>query len=229
MKLDASFDEKKINKLAEYPSPIKKKGLRYTLLNHLAKHGDPKKAFEGEGLEELTKVNGKPVTKVTIYEPIGNKFQIRKGQYVEAAKGTNLYFLIYENIETKEREFSTLGLKDVIDCVKFGQPLAERKEGYVWFTLSPNDLVYIPEEGEEIVRIDWNKDRSRISKRVYKMVSSSGTQCFFIPHLISKPIKETTELGANNKSERSWDNEMIKKIFVKLSIDKLGNLTPKYI
>ena len=229
VKLDASFDEKKINKLAEYPSPIKKKGLRYTLLNHLAKHGDPKKAFEGEGLEELTKVNGKPVTKVTIYEPIGNKFQIRKGQYVEAAKGTNLYFLIYENIETKEREFSTLGLKDVIDCVKFGQPLAERKEGYVWFTLSPNDLVYIPEEGEEIVRIDWNKDRSRISKRVYKMVSSSGTQCFFIPHLISKPIKETTELGANNKSERSWDNEMIKKIFVKLSIDKLGNLTPKYI
>lgn len=236
VKLDASFDEKKINKLAEYPSPIKMKGLRYTLLNHLAKHGDPKKAFEGEGLEELTKVNGKPVTKVTIYEPIGNKFQIREGQYVEAAKGTNLYFLIYENIETKEREFCTLGLKDVIDCVKFGQPLAERREGYVWFTISPNDLVYVPEEGEDVTKIDWEKDRIRISKRIYKMVSSSKGECHFIPHFISKSLIDTKELGPNNKAERPWSTSgngfdkdvMIKKSCIKLSVDKLGNVAPWY-
>ena len=106
-------------------------------------------------------------------------------------------------------------------------PLADPKDGYKFFTLSPNELVYVPEPEEDISLIDWDQDKKRLSKRIYKMVSCTGKQCFFTPHVISKPVIDTKELGANNKSENSWDNLMIKKTCVKLKVDRLGNIRPK--
>lgn len=225
--LDKSFDRNKIEKIAEYTSSKPDKGLKNILLQHLGLYDHkPEKAFEGEGLEALAKSYGKAISKVSIKESIGNKFEIRPGNLVEAAKGTNLYFLVYEHMLTKEREFETLRFLDVVEKKKLKLPLAESKEGYHWFTLSPNDLVYVPEPDEDISTIDWDKDRKRLSKRIYKMVSCTGSQCFFIPHLISKPVLEIVELGANNKSERSWDGIMIKKTCIKLKVDRLGNIRP---
>jgi CRISPR-associated endonuclease Csn1 len=224
--LDETFTAEKIKeKIAEYNTESGK-GLKATLLTHLIRwNNDPKAAFTGEGMEDLAKTAGKPITKVTIYEDSKGKFEIRKGQFVEAAKGTNLFFVLYEKIDTGEREYETLRLDEVIIAKANGWPVVKAKEGYKHFTLSPNDLVYVPEEGENIKMINWKEEREKISKRVYKVVSFSGPQCFFTPHTFSKTVIEKVELGSLNKQEKSLDEIMIKKYCIKLRVDKLGNIS----
>ncbi len=223
--LDASFTKDKIAKIAEYTTG-KERGLKHLLLVHLQKwNGDPKAAFTGEGLEDLAKAAGRPVAKVSIYEPVGGKFEIRPGQLVEAAKGTNLFFVIYTNVESGARKYRTLGLQEVIGAKAQGLPIVPPEEGTRHFTLSPNDLVYVPEKDEDVQSVDWN-DRSGISGKVYKMVSCTGTMCSFVPHNVAKAIVDKREFGSLNKEERSWDGQMIKQVCIKLKHDRLGNISP---
>lgn len=224
--LDDTFTAEKIReKIAEYDNKDGK-GLKGLLLQHLTKwDNNPKAAFTGEGIEDLAKTAGKPITKVTVYEDSKGKFEIRKGQFVEAAKGTNLFFVIYENIETCEREYETLRLDEVIIAKANGWPVVKPKDGYKHFTLSPNDLVYVPEEGENIKMINWQTEKDKLSKKIYKVVSSSGPQCFFVPHNFSKTVLDKIELGSLNKQEKSLDDIMIKRYCVKLKTDKLGNIS----
>lgn len=231
VKLDDSFDVKKIAKIAEYDNK-KGKGLKALLLSHLEEFGgNSKLAFTGEGLEALCKKAGKPVSKVSIYEPIGNKFEVRPGQYVEAAKGTNLFFVIYVNQENpQQRLYQTLSFKDVVECKSKGLPFVEEKPGYKWFLLSPNDLVYVPEPGEDVSKIDWQAERARVSKRIYKMVSSTGNRCFFVPatHIpitLDLDGKAINEFGSLNKIELAADGVQIKSICQKLKFDRLGNIS----
>jgi len=238
VELDESFTEKKIKeKIAEYDTN-KEKGLKNLLLKHLEEHNNkPKEAFTGEGLEALWKKTKRPVTTVSIYEPIGKKFQIRPdktpNQYVEAAKGTNLFFVIYENIHTGERDFETLNFLEVVTAKMEKLPVVKPREGYNHFTLSPNDLVYVPDQDENIDLIDWDKDKERISKRIYKMVKSpTDNQCYFIPHNIANlviPYDSKTkigEFGSQNCSEKSLDDLIIKRHCVKLKHDRMGNVKP---
>ena len=87
--------------------------------------------------------------------------------------------------------------------------------------MSPNDLVYLPTE-EDI--INGNVSIPLDNTRIYKMISSSGTQCFFAPSYIATPIVQTIELGSNNKAEKSWTGEMIKEICIPIKVDRLGNI-----
>jgi CRISPR-associated endonuclease Csn1 len=87
-------------------------------------------------------------------------------------------------------------------------------------------LVYVPTE-EEIDNpnlVDYNLNKEQTG-RVYKMVSSSGNQCFFIGNIISTPIINKVEFSALNKTEKSIDDLMIKTICWKLTIDRLGKIT----
>lgn len=133
-------------------------------------------------------------------------------------------FSIYQD-ENGKRSYETIPLNIVIERQKQGldsAPEKNEKGNALLFSLSPNDLVYVPTEDEiESGIIDWSNKR-KIAERVYKMVSSSGNQCFFIPGFVSNPIIQTIELGANNKAEKSWDNEMIKQFCIPLSINRLG-------
>lgn len=226
-----SFDEKKIDKIP-YANHKSEKTLSNILKKHLREKGDPKEAFSGEGLEQLAKKIGRPINKVTTYEAIGNKIPF-KGKLVEADKGSNLFFVIYENRKTGERiinEESSLPLLEVITAKANKLPIASEKEGFQTIILSPNDLVYVPEPEENIKMINWS-DKKRIAKRIYKVVSFSKGQIFFVPHFIANPLIETTELGANNKSENSWDKPkiMIKKVCIKILADRLGNIKPSQI
>ena len=222
--LDKTFTAEKIDNIP-YSShaPLAK-----IMKQHLLDCGNVTDAFTGEGLEKLAKKVGKPINKITTYEAIGSKIKFQ-GKYVEADKGSNQFFVIYENMETGERIInsqSTLPLLEVIERKANNLPIADNKEGYKTILLSPNDLVYIPEEGENIKAIDWVNDRKRISERIYKVVSFTKSQIFFIPHYVSSPIIQTTELGANNKSETSWNKLMIKRVCIKIKIDRLGNIQP---
>jgi CRISPR-associated endonuclease Csn1 len=226
-KLDVSFTEEKIRKkVAEYDTR-KEKGMKHLLISHLRDFdNDPKKAFVGEGLETLWKRAGQPITTISTYETLGKKFPIRPNQLVEAAKGTNLFFVVYENLTTGDREFETLRLDEVIAAKIQKLPIVKPREGFRHFTLSPNDLVYVPEENENIRLIDWENERERISRRIYKVVSSTGPVCYFVPHKSAKVVLDKVEYGSLNKSERDVEGKMIKHHCIKLRHDRLGNVTP---
>lgn len=143
----------------------------------------------------------KPIYKVRIYECSTMKFPLgsvgnKSKKFVEAAKGTNLYFAVYEKeVENdrgechKERTFKTIPLNDVIRNLKQGLSIAPNDENGnpPAFILSPNDLVYLPtKEESETDSISQPLDRNRI----YKMVSCTGYQVFLclllLPHLFFK-------------------------------------------
>lgn len=226
--LDASFDRKKIN------TSVSDAGVRKILLNHLAANSDnPQIAFSPEGISSMneniiTLNDGKPhqpIYKVRYSEPLGLKFQIgTKGKFVEAAKGTNLYFAIYKSF-SGERNYQTIPLNMVIERLKQGLPPVpeqDEKGNNLLFTLSPNDFVYVPTPDElESGIISEPIDNSRI----HKMVSANKFQCFFVPYNIASPIEQTTELGSNNKAEKAWTEEMIKSICIPIKIDRLGNIS----
>ena len=93
-------------------------------------------------------------------------------KFVEAAKGTNLYFAVYETEKwdnkigeyIKRRTYATIPLNIVIERLKQNLPPAPADENgnEPKFVLSPNDLVYIPNIGELNHVIDYVYDKSRI-------------------------------------------------------------------
>ena len=228
--LDTSFTEKKIRE------SITDTGIQKILFAHLSnKNNEAELAFSPEGIEEMNRNlmvlnNGKPhqpIYKVRVYEPLGNKFPVgesgnKTSKYVEAAKGTNLFFAIYTTANGK-RTYATFPLNIVIEREKQGlKPVPEQDEAgnQLLFWLSPNDLVYLPTPEE----IETGRIGEIDKRRIYKMVSSTGNQCFFIPASVSNGIIQTLELGANNKAEKSWEGEMIKSICLPLKVDRLGNI-----
>ena len=239
--LDDSFDKKAIE------SSITDTGIQTILLKHLEiEGGDPKIAFSPEGIERMNKnikeLNGgikhKPIYKVRKYEK-AEKFAVgqrgnKSSKFVEAAKGTNLYFAIYEEEAfdnsrgelVKHRTYATIPLNIVISRLKDRlQPVPANADGVLpKFVLSPNDLVYIPTP-DEIKKglLPAVPD----SGRIYKMVSSSGSQCFFIPFSVASLLCDKKEYSPLNKMERAVTNEMIKEICVPLNVDRLGNISYK--
>ena len=220
------------------------------MLNHLKKYNEikgdkviehPELAFSADGLDEMNRNmlqlnEGKfhhPIYKVRSFEPKGNKFQVgtignKSKKYVEAAKGTNLFFAIYQN-ETGKRSFESISLNIIIERQIQGLtpvPEVNIKGDKLLFHLSPNDLVYVPseEEMEHIQNIDLINLNLYQTNNIYKMVSSSGTQCFFIKHDVASTIWNKKEYSALNKMEKSIEGTMIKDICFKLKVDRLGNI-----
>lgn len=233
--LDTSFSKKKIEE------SVADTGIQKILLRHLELKGDnPELAFSADGIDEMNRniveLNGgkyhQPILKVRVYEK-ADKFAIgekgnKSSKFVEAAKGTNLYFAVYEtetqNEETgkvvKKRTYATVPLNVVIERLKQGLPPApaDANGNEPKFVLSPNDLVYVPSDKENdggYVDVD----------RLYKMVSSSGNQCFFIKGNVANAIIDKNEFSALNKMERAITGEMIKEVCIPLKVDRLGNIT----
>lgn len=234
--LDTSFNEEKII------NSVTDTGIQKILLTHLARYHGMKDekgkeiapetiAFTPEGIEEMNKNfislnNGKfhqPIFKVRTYEPKGNKFAVgvrgnKPSKFVEAAKGTNLFFAIYQDSEGK-RSYETIPLNIVIERQKHGlNSVPEENENgeRLLFCLSPNDLVYVPKEGEELMT------GSLEPMNIYKMVSASGPQCFFVHQYVANSIINKVEFSALNKMERSIDGIMIKELCQKIKVDRLG-------
>lgn len=237
--LDTSFDLKTIGSITDT-------GIQKILRNYLESKGNnPEIAFSPEGIEDLNRnisiynegKSHKPITKVRMYE-IGSKFPVgekgnKKAKYVEAAKGTNLFFAIYLNCENR-RSYETIPLNIVIERLKQGLTVVPEKNeagDNLLFYLSPNDLVYVPIEDEvdNTNNIDFNKLTKEQICRIYRMVSSTGSECHFSQSNISSLIKnydpksKIGELGSLNKSEVTLDNSIrIKEQCIKISINRLG-------
>ena len=212
-------------------------------------------AYSAEGLEamnsnivELNKGKlHKPIAKVRIYEE-GSKFRLgqtgnKKDKFVEAAKNTNLFFAVYWNEEKQKREFETVPLNEVIEHQKWRATLPadqmkttplipiKREKGMFLFSLSPNDLVYVPSENELLNQNGTSMIIDKMqSQQVYKMVSSSGSQCFFIQNPIATVIRKydskskVGELGSLNKMETDLYRNQIKEACIKIEANRLGHI-----
>lgn len=227
--VDTSFTEKMIT------SSVTDTGIQKILLNWLKYKGSPELAFSPEGLEEMNKniaqfndgKNHKPIYKVRIYEQ-GSKFSLgesgaKSTKYVEAAKGTNLFFGVYED-KTGKRSFATIPLNEVIERQKQGLssvPEVNEKGEKLLFSLSPNDLVYVPSEDELVDTIDFANLNKEQKKRIYKVVSFTGNRLYCIPSSVSVSIVNKVEFTQLNKIEFIKE----KNNLIKITIDRLGNIS----
>ncbi len=258
VKLDESFTKDKIeNSVAD--SAIQK-----ILTNHIEqdKYNGQKDekgkeiapetlAFSPDGIEELNKNikvlnNGKdhkPIFKVRTYEPQGNKFAVgQKGnkdcKFVEAAKGTNLYFAIYQD-ENSKRSFDTIPLNIVIERLKQNLvPVPEKDENgnSLLMYLSPNDLVYFPTEDEieNINSINFGNLNKIQLQRLWN-VNDFSSAIYFIPNSLASSItpkevdmnfdtKKNKLTGSYDTKTASFDGKQIKDHCIKLNIDRLGSI-----
>ena len=249
----ALADIKNEKHLAKITDPqIREVILPHHLKNYIDEKGKIKfdAAFSDEGIEDLNKNifvlnNGKnhqPIHKVKFFE-IGSKFSISENKnsaknmkYVEAAKGSNLFFAVYWDDKKQKRSYETVPLNEVIEHQKQVAHLPKRErlpiqpnsnKGTFLFTLSPNDLIYVPTD-EELVNLKAtsfkNLNNEQVN-RVYKMVSSSGSQCFFLKSEVAVSIWNKNEYSALNKMEKDIHGNMIKERCIKLKVDRLGNIT----
>ena len=232
-KLDDTFDKKRIESITDT-------GIQKILLRHLeANAGSPKEAFSPDGIERLNaniqELNGgkphQPIFTVRVTEPLGNKFSVgtignRSSKFVEAAKGTNLFFAVYQQKDGK-RTFCSIPLNEAIERQKQGLPSApehDEKGNTLLFVLSPGDLVYLPTEDERMGKIELDSiDKTRI----YKMVSCTGSECHFLSYSVASVIIANFEFTSINKLARAITGEMIKDICVPLEVDRLGHYKMK--
>lgn len=248
VKVDDSFDSKKIQSITD-------SGIQKIMLAHLAQYNEtdgngkvkerPDLAFSPEGLEAMNKnivqLNGgkkhQPISKVRTYEPLGNKFQIgnsgnKNAKWVEAAKGTNLFFGVYAD-ENGNRNYITLPLHVAIERQKQGLsavPEANEAGHKLLFSLSPNELVYLPAADADVnfstSAIDVT--HPEFAQRMYKVVSFTGNRLYAIPVNTAKAIADKIEFTQLNKLEFSIDGQSIKKHCIKVVQDRLGNLVNRY-
>ena len=255
--IDSSFTEDKIK------NQVTDTAIQKIMLRHLkVKGGNTEEAFSPDGIEEMNRniveFNGgkkhQPIYKVRVYEK-ADKFAVgqtgnKKKKYVEAAKGTNLFFAIYEEEQIDKntgetvtvRSYDTIPLNIVIDRQKKGLPSAPENENGTApkYVLSPNDLVYVPtEEERESGEINVPLDKERI----YRFVDGSGTTANFVPCRVANIIfsmeKRNAEIFCNgriiqnefgegspkSKNERAITGEMIKKYCIPITVTRLGEIT----
>jgi len=233
--IDASFTEDIIK------NSVTDTGIQKIMLRHLAeKDGKPDVAFSPDGIDEMNQniirlnngIPHKPIFKVRVYEK-ATKFAVgQKGnkskKFVEAAKGTLLYYAIYEHEvfdmasgEMKvKRSYDSIPLNVVINRLKKGLPPVPPDENgnNPKYVLSPNDVVYLPTK-EEIAsgKLEINKDR------IYKFVSGTGARSYFRLSVVANPIFDE-EWSKMNKEERAITGEMIKETCLPIKLDRLGNI-----
>ncbi len=233
--VDASFDKKSIEE------KIADTAIQKIMLRHLERYdGNADLAFSPDGIDEMNRniveLNGgryhQPIYKVRVYEK-ADKFAVgqtgNKGRkFVEAAKGTNLFFAVYEEEVmdkntgevVKKRSYRTIPLNEAIDKMKQGLPIDERAA----FVLSPNDLVYVPTvEERQSGKVNMPLDKERI----YKMVSATGTEVYFVPERVASVIQNKVEMGSLNKIGVSFAGESIKSVCIHIKVDRLGNIIQK--
>ncbi|HVZ96617.1 MAG TPA: HNH endonuclease domain-containing protein [Chitinophagaceae bacterium] len=237
--IDETFTKDKIEKMPY--SNLNKNWLTNLLKSHLAEYNnEPKLAFKGEALEMLYKKAPHAINKVTRKET-GEKIE-KNNKLLDGDKGVNQYFVVEikkvldkkTGEEKIKREYYTPNFLDCIERLAKGLPVHDEDSNSSYIVLSPGDLVYVPEEGKNINQIDWN-DKKAIAERTYIMKSSQNYQAHFLPADVSTLIQpydsklKTGEFESMNKSEKTKDldnPQVIKENFIKLKVDRLGNIKP---
>ena len=114
----------------------------------------------------------------------------------------------------------------------------ENKADKVLFYLQQNDLVYMPKDDDEVLRLtsaelkNWLSDTSNkidFVKRLYKVVKFTGKDCFFIPNNFAKEISLPKDLTDNEKEQLKAqynDRPIPKKELNYIEFGTYSNCTP---
>jgi CRISPR-associated endonuclease Csn1 len=232
---------------------------------------NPHLAFSPDGVKELNRNimelnHGKkhnPIFKVRISTPLGTKFPVseigeKSKKIVVTAADSNIYCGVYQKENGIERKFVIPTLRESIENLKQGYPPCKESlfdettqtTYQLLFVLSPNDLVYLPQENEQANPniIDFeNLEKDQIN-RIYKFRDASenekgGIQVNFMPftwaNMIFKKDKkspkvsllggkelqgETTLTSDKDKSQNSLDGQQIRAVCWKLEVNRLGQI-----
>jgi CRISPR-associated endonuclease Csn1 len=167
-----------------------------------------------------------PIRKVRISRGFGNqralsedKESVKSKQFVVNDVGSNIYLGFYERSyldldgnNVRERKFNDIGLIDLIESLKHDtdnsfHPLPDKMYDKSQnrfdriFTLSPLDLVYVPNDEEienpSLVDVKYLSDEQKT--RIYKYVDGGESLANFIPISVAKPLwrfhgKKNTEI-----------------------------------
>ncbi|WP_221630263.1 type II CRISPR RNA-guided endonuclease Cas9 [Chryseobacterium lactis] len=243
--LDSSFTFEKIKKITDT-------GIQKILTNYLkTKENNPELAFSPEGIEDLNKNiekynDGKshqPIMKVRLYEKGKGRFVLGQtgnkiNKYVQGSP--NLFFAIYKN-ENGKKNFESIRLDIVIERLKQGlQAVPGTNENGVplYESLSPLDLVYVPTEGEleSPHLLDFSKLNKTQITRLYNTNDFSGVTAYFSQNSFARHIyPKEMDLSWNVKKQKlsgsfdsktaSYNKTPIKDIFIKVKVDRLGNIS----
>lgn len=113
----------------------------------------------------------------------------------------------------------------------------KQENGKLLFSLSPNDLVYVPSQDDlDSPIINGKLFTANPKGRIYKFVSCTGGEGHFVHHAYAVGIVNN-EQGTNNKSERMLDFKhlraffdekgkplMIKNVCWKVETNRLGHI-----
>lgn len=258
--LDTSFNEKTIL------GSVADTAIQKILLAHLRRcDNDSELAFSPDGIDRMNRnivefndgVMHKPIFKVRKYEK-ADKFAIgqngnKKTKYVEAAKGTNLFFAIYRketidpetNLPVFTRTYATIPLNVAIERIKrhlSPVPEVDESGNKLLFYLSPNDLVYVP--------TDFELNNGCVSEpidknRIYRFVDPDSNNGAFTPAYVAKvlfsfnkaeqnvmkisyPIQDELGLGSpRSKNNKAITGEVIRKICIPIKTNRLGHIINK--
>lgn len=239
-------NEKHLGKITD--TRIREVILPNHLKNYLDEQGHTnfQEAFSQEGIEDLNKniiqlnegKRHKPIHKVKLFE-VGSKFPISENEdssknkkYVEAAKGTNLFFAVYSDEKKEKRNYETIPLNEVIAHQKqvAHLPAQERtpiqpnpKMGRLLFTLSPNDMIYVPidKESGQVELINFKDLNIEDANNLYRVVSFTGSRLYAVPFFVAKPIANKVEYTQLNKLELLKE----KDVCIKVVVDRLGKIS----
>jgi CRISPR-associated endonuclease Csn1 len=215
--------------------------LKADILSHLENNmGDIKKAFNEEGLIAFNKNRKAPIFKIrtledgNIGEAEGKERLVRKNSNntkLHIEKGGNYCIAVYKAVDSDERKFTVIPFFDAATIKSINKDIIENIDGYkLLFTLTHNELVYVPYPDEDITTIDWT-DTRKIFQRVYRVVKFSGSDYYFQPHYFAKEISINADektIGEFNKGTNGTQfviensNINIKRNCIKITIDKLG-------
>ena len=192
MKIDENVTIKQLHKIVD-------EDLKRQLINHLELYDlDAEEAFSVNGLIQFNEGRNTPVYQVKVKEVLGLKNNLVKSnekgvKFVEADKGTNLFFEIGIDDETKEHIINKNSTKPFIEVLQQRvNGIENEKIVFGKITLSPNDVVK-------------TKDGN-----FYKVVSFSKHQCYFVPVNYAGSIIDKVEFSVLNKFERADNGHMIK-------------------
>lgn len=100
--------------------------------------------------------------------------------------------------------------------------------GKFLFSLSPNDLIYIPtdDESENLPAINFSSLKPNRFENIYKVVSFTGNRLYGVPYHVASSIVDKVEFTQLNKVESTAEKRSIKELCLKLKVDRLGNISP---
>lgn len=184
--VDSSFDENKIKK-------VRKPQHRELILSRLKEfNNNPIEAFvdifrnpivipiKDNRKIEITKVRLIDDRKKMQIEP--NEKRNRNNEKLYVNTGNNYAFVVYEQQDnSKNRKFDVISFFNAVkmktgpegNLLKRTEDFAEKIEGYnIAFTLAKNELVYVPEKGENMNEIPWDNP-SLLFNKIYKVAKFS--------------------------------------------------------